>query len=210
MTNDSANTLGSLVLPYALLGVKKWKETSSNPRTQARISKELEGRIADDEPMANHAVTRPFHPSSDDCSKLILVPMPCKRRGMTGAFFTPVSSSVAEPSFDLVVMMTKGSIAFRFEPADVEGRAHGYDHVQLSRSIGRRSLALPGSLDWLPDSYPAFLIPGQSLASRFLAMVVAMHGYPRGARDILDEALTPNGKMLWQEYSGLIDRMLGV
>lgn len=207
--SHAADTLRSLVLPYARLGVKKWKSKSSNPQIQTEVEKALEGRIADNEYMANQAITRPFRPNQDDPDRLVLVPMPCERKGMAGAFFAPVSSSIAEPSFDLVVMMTKGNIAFRFEPGDEDGWAHGYGHVQLSRSIGHRSLTLPGSLDWLPDSYPAFLVPGQCVASRFLAMIVAMHGYPKGTSEILDEA-DPSEQQLWRKYLGLIDRMLSV
>jgi len=208
--SDAADTLKRLVLPYARLGVEKWKEVSSNPQSQVEVAKTLKGRIADDLYMANRAITKPFRPNIDDPDRLILVPIPCERKGMTGAFFAPVTSAVAEPSFDLVILMANGHIAFRFEPADGGGSSHGYDHVQLSKSIGHRSLRLPGTLDWLPDSYPAFLVPGRCVASRFLAMIVAMHGYPEGVREVLVEALTPNESSQWKEYLGLVDRMLDV
>ena len=111
------------------------------------------------------------------------------------------------PALDLVTLADGGQIAFRFEPGDARGRVHGYDHVQLSRSIGRRVAQLPATPEWLPDSYPAFPIPGKCAASRFFSMVVAMHGYPDGVRDVLTEMFS-NRDAMWGQYLGLIDRML--
>ena len=204
---DAGNTLRELVVPYANLGVRRWRDVGAKLRVAATQALGIE--IAEHEHVASRAVVSPFSPDSDDPEKLILIPMPCCPRGLNGAFFTPVSSSRAEPSFDLVALTDGGQIAFRFEPGDVEGRVHSYDHVQLSKSIGRRVARLPGTPDWLPDSYPAFPIPGRCAASRFFSMVVAMHGYPDGVRDVLTEMFS-NRDAIWKEHLGLIDRMLEV
>lgn len=204
---DAKGTLRDLVVPYANLGVQKWRDVGSKFRLKA--TQALGIQIAEHEHIASRAVVRPFSPNSDDPTHLVLIPMPCCPPGMDSAFFTPVTNSSAEPSFDLVTLTKGGQIAFRFEPGDAAGHAHGYDHVQLSRSIGRRAARLPSAPDWLPDSYPAFPIPGQSAVSRFLSMVVAMHGYPDGVRDVLTEMFS-NRDAVWGEYLRLIDRMLEV
>ena len=93
-------------------------------------------------------------------------------------------------SFDLVVLLQQGSsYAFRFEPRSAyTTTAHGYDHVQLNESLGQRRVALGGAPSQLPTTYPAFPIRSDDPVSRFLAMAVAMHGYPSGVDDVLDRA----------------------
>ena len=40
----------------------------------------------------------------------------------------------------------------------------------------------------MPTKYPAFPIPSKNPVTRFLTMAVAMHGYPSGVDDVLDNA----------------------
>ncbi|MYH15507.1 MAG: hypothetical protein F4149_10080 [Gammaproteobacteria bacterium] len=99
-------------------------------------------------------------------------------------------------------------MAFRIEPADTAtGWAHGYDHIQLCKTIGRRGVTLPNVPDWLPESYPAFPIPGNSLVSRFLAMVIAMHGLSDGKVDELLQRVFPGRVKLRREYGNIIQRL---
>lgn len=196
--------LNELVLPYARWGVNEWTRQNSEVQ-RTRTANELRVEIADKYNVQN-AVMSPYTLGGQ--SELALIPMPCRPRGVSCAFFAPIRNRVGM-SFDLVVMNNGGQIAFRFEPKDtITGTTHEYDHVQLSKSIGHRTGRLPQCPVWLPDSYPCFPIPGKCVVSRFLSMVVAMHGYPTGIDTVLQQ-LFPNRPAVLQRYSDCIFRLLG-
>ena len=183
--NDSTY---ELLFAYARLGVQNWKSKSRDVKNQARL---IGVDIAEHEALAARALAKPFDPSSGNGDAITLIPMPSGRRRVYGAFFAPWrggSVGREQLSFDLVVLSQKGlPIAFRFEPGVGRG-THGYDHVQLSESLGKRSAAFGRLLSPVPTSYPAVPLPSQDAETRFLSMVVAMHGFPRGVDDVLEDA----------------------
>ena len=91
--------------------------------------------------------------------------MPCKQNRVFAAFFAPWvgNTGLARLSFDLVVLLQQGSpFGFRLEPgSQYSVTPHGYDHVQLNKSLGQRQVPLGGTVTQLPTTYPAFPIPSK-------------------------------------------------
>ena len=185
------DSISDLLSNYARLGWEHWRRESREVKSQAqRIGVE----IAADEGATQYAATNPYRPAGNSGQSLKLIPMPCKPRDVSAAFFVPwiEGTDSTELSFDLVVLIDQDSprsIAFRFESASQDSKStHGYNHLQLSSSLGKGQVNICNALTPLPTSYPAFPVPTKDSARRFLAMAVAMHGYPRGIDDILDKA----------------------
>lgn len=194
-----------LVRQYALWGVRTWSSSPQNIKHHARRDLGQDVKIAETEAVAYRAVAPLFGSQGSDP---VLIPMPCNAKGVSCAFFVPVPRSNGRTSFQLVVLAGAGQLAFRIEPADKEsGWAHGYDHMQFCRTIGRRGAALPNAPKWLPESYPAFPIPGSSMVSRFLAMVIAMHGFSDIQVTHLLQNVFPSDAMLKQKYRDVIQRL---
>ena len=62
-------------------------------------------------------------------------------------------------------------------------------HTQAVHRTGGPSATRPATGSrTLPTTYPAFPIPSQDSVTRFLALAVAMHGFPSGVDDVLDDA----------------------
>ncbi len=198
--------LDELVKPYAELGIAQWGELNS--KEQGEAEEALGGRvdIATNAPQANRAINKPFEPGSR--AKLLLIPMPHPPKRAFRAFFALVKNTRGDPSFDMVILPANEGcpVAFRFEPGEQESSTHKYEHVQLSRKIGHKSIQLPNIPEWIPDSYPAFPIPSNDLASRFLTMLIAMHGYPEKVEDLLEKMF--KGKRE-RNYQQLMKSMLG-
>ena len=112
--------------------------------------------------------------------------------------------------FDLFLLLPEERhIGFRFEPADRYSDArHGFSHVQLSWRFVHRAVEPKLPLKWLPDSYPAFPIPGRESLDRFLMLVVAMHGYPGGTGDLLRD-IEPNRATVVQQCTDRLHGLLG-
>jgi len=179
-----ANGWDGVVEAYARLGVEEWLLQDRNVRSAAVQTLSVD--VADNEYEAVKAVRSPFRHSTD--RRLVLIPTPSvpERHGL--AFFAPINAGETV-AFDLalVVDRQRHAVAFRFEPADVgDAQAHGYDHVQLSVSLGHRSTPLANTASWMPDSYPAIPIAAKDMGDRFLAMAVAMHGFPLGVKRVLN------------------------
>ena len=198
-----------LVLTYALLGIESWTRTERTTRKAARAALGID--IADDTHTASEVVKKPFRADADGA--LVLIPMPLlpEKRGL--AFFAPINVQQGEDAvaFDLALLVDGGrhALGFRFEPADVgEDRTHGYDHMQLSTALGHRSAPLRATADWLPDSYPAFPIRSKDMRDRFLAMALAMHGFPEGVADVVERIAT-RGSPLAKDCISRIDEMVG-
>ena len=177
---------------YAKLGVAHWN--SELPQVKSKAGS-MGVEIAASEELAQQAVETPFGSSASDDEQMYLVPMPCGQRKVYAAFFAPwlpSQSGSADLSFDLVVLSQQsGPVAFRFEAGSVTtDTMHGYDHAQLSESLGGGKVALANPISPLPKTYPAFPIPSTDTLTRFLALVVAMHGYPRGIDHILEQAFS--------------------
>lgn len=182
-------SIDDLLLAYARLGLRHWARES--PRVKAR-ARRLGVDIAEKNAVAERAVTSPFRKSAVNRNPMRLIPMPCKQNRVFAAFFVPWVGSGGRGglSFDLVVLSQQGPpFAFRFEPrSQYPMTPHGYDHVQLNESLIQRQVALQGAVSALPTRYPAFPIPSKNPVTRFLAMAVAMHGFPSGVDDVLDGA----------------------
>ena len=182
-------SIDELLLAYARLGLRHWATESLRVKARAR---EIGVGIATTIGTAAHAVRRPFQPSTGNGVPMTLIPMPCKQNHVFAAFFAPWHGGAgrATLSFDLVVLSRQGApFAFRFEPRSrYSVTAHGYDHAQISPSLGQRQVPLGGVVSPLPTTYPAFPIPSKDPVTRFLAMAVAMHGFPTGVDDVFDDA----------------------
>lgn len=184
-------SITELLLKYARLGLEHWKRESRDVTQRAR---DIGVEIASDRGAAEYAATNPFRWTAvNGGQRLVLIPMPCKPRDMSAAFFVPWTeeNDSTELSFDLVILLGRDSphsMAFRFEPASHDSKStHGYNHAQLSNSLGKRRIPLRNALPHLPTTYPAFPISTEDSEKRFLAMAVAMHGYPNGFPDIIKE-----------------------
>ena len=174
-----------VVQAYACLGVRQWSKQDRNLRREA--TQTLSVGVADNVGTAVQAVKSPFRHGAE--RRFVLIPIPCLSDKRNLAFFAPINAGPTV-AFDLaVVVQRQHAIAFRFEPADAGcEQSHGYDHVQLSRSLGHRETRLGNSVSWLPDSYPALPLAARDTRDRFLAMAVAMHGYPHGVMRVLRQA----------------------
>lgn len=182
-------SIDELLLAYARLGLQHW--ASESPRIKAR-ARTIRVDIATQQAAAENAVTNPFRPLAANGNPMRLIPMPCKQNRVYAAFFAPWvgGTGSAGLSFDLVVLSQQGSpFAFRFEPGSQYAvTPHGYDHVQMNESLGHRQVPMAGVVTPLPTTYPAFPIPSKDPVTRFLTMVVAMHGYPSGVDKVLQAA----------------------
>lgn len=182
-------SIDELLLAYARLGLQHWAGESLRVKARART---IRVDIATQQAAAENAVTNPFRPRSANGNPMRLIPMPCKQNRVYAAFFAPWLGGTGRTglSFDLVVLLQQGSpFAFRFEPGSHHSvTPHGYDHVQLNDSLGQRQVPLKGGVVPLPTTYPAFPIPSKDPVTRFLSMAVAMHGFPSGVDDVLDDA----------------------
>ena len=182
-------SIDELLLAYARLGLQHWASVSLSVKRRAR---NVRVDIATQPAAAENAVTNPFRPFAANGNPMRLIPMPCKQNKVYAAFFAPGvgGAGPAGLSFDLVVLSQQGSpFAFRFEPgSDYSTTRHGYDHVQLNESLGKRQVPMEGAVSPLPTTYPAFPIPSKDPVKRFLTLAVAMHGYPSGVDQVLDDA----------------------
>ena len=207
-----SNAINDLLQKYARLGWEHWKRVPREIKSQAQS---IGVRIATDEGEVQFAATNPYRPNSPKKRSLKLIPMPCKPRNIAAAFFVPwiEGTNTTELSFDLLVLLSQEvprSMAFRFEPASRDSEStHGYNHIQLSNSLGKQQVTLSNAISPLPTSYPAFPVSATDPTKRFLAMAVAMHGYPFGLPDIIREVF--KGEPAKQsKYLEATKSMLGV
>ncbi|MDE0625888.1 MAG: hypothetical protein OXH99_05775 [Bryobacterales bacterium] len=202
-------SIHELLLAYAKLGVQEWQ---SKPQLTKRKARSIRVPIAEHEASAARALRKPFRRSAQN-RRMVLIPMPCRHKKVFAAFFAPCLDSRGWEylSFDLVVLVQQGrAIGFRFE-AGTKGHkgSHGYDHAQLSEALGRRKVKLAGALLPLPTSYPAFPIPSHDTIARFLAMAVAMHGFPEGVDDVLADAFMGRSSRMKAYWNTTVAMMTG-
>ena len=187
--------IDELLLAYARLGLQHWERESRRVKARARV---IGVDIATKMAVAENAVIRPFRPFSGNGNPMRLIPMPCKQNRVFAAFFAPWHGPAGRTglSFDLVVLLPQGPpFAFRFEPgSQFSVTPHGYDHVQLNVSLGQQQVPLVDAVSPLPTTYPAFPIPSKDAVTRFLAMAVAMHGFPNGLDNVFDDAFKGHAK----------------
>ena len=183
-------SINELAVAYARLGVRHW---NTEPVSIKQNASSIGVDIATNVDVARRAVEQPFDPDATNSDTMKLIPMACGQKKVYAAFFAPwIASQDAdsmELSFDLVVLQQRRPIAFRFEPRSTkQDTRHGYDHAQLSESLGKRQVELDNPLSPLPKTYPAFPIPSDDAVTRLLALFVAMHGFPQGVKKVLDDA----------------------
>ena len=176
-----------LMCRYALAGVEDFNEWQKSGGNTARstIEKSLRARIAASKDDAMRAVCQQKGTNTH------LVPA---RRLTTSdiewAFFKPrQEGGRTEWMFDVVFWLPSCKhICFRLEPSDQGDDArHGYSHVQLSWRFNGKQSVPQRPLKWLPDSYPAFPIPGKCSLDRFLMLVTALQGFPACTKTVLIE-----------------------
>lgn len=207
-----ASNLRKLLLAYARLGVRDW---NSQPRNIKNFKERKLGvHIASNENIAERAVVSPFVANSSGSDSLKLIPMPQKQKSVYAAFFAPWLSRQGSKdqqnlAFDLVVLTQQGpTMAFRFEPASTyPNSTHGYDHVQLNESLGQRQVSLDYAITNLPTTYPAFPIPSKEPVTRFLSMVVSIHGFPCGTNSVIQTALNGRSPLI-RSFRKLTSEML--
>ena len=188
------DSLIDLMTQYSLQGLIEWRETDESTRARARTS--LQNHIEEDEWRVRDQIKKLYGQS-------IMKFMPMPKHGYRGVgpfFFIPRNLGGGDEcklSFDLFFLVNeKKSLAFRFEPADQEGYAHNYAHVQFCRKLMGKEIAPSDIPSWLPDSYPAFPLPSSDPLKLFLAMLTTVHGRSRGVeeviREIFQKASQPN------------------
>ena len=189
-------SIHELLLAYSTLGIRHWKNQTNLVKIKARkIGVDIVTNMAD----ASQAVSSPFVTNGQAERTFKLIPMPCDQKKVYAAFFAPwlpqmISLDLPNLSFDLVVLTPQGeSLAFRFEPASTHTASrHRYDHVQISESLGQKTVPLTNTVPHLPTTYPAIPIPSRNPLTRFLAMAMTMHGFPDRITTIIEHAF--NGR----------------
>ena len=204
-----SHLIRELLLNYSRLGVEHWNRESRSLKVRAR---DIGVDIAENQTQAEIAVAAPVKLNDSTGRQPKLVPMPCGQRRVYAAFFVPWFGSSADLDqlcFDLVVLTQQGKpIAFRFEPGSKHQQTtHGYDHVQLNETLIGGQTILTEALSPLPTTYPAFPIPSKSTVTRFLAMAITMHGYPKGIDTVIRDAFNGQSRKAL-EYWNLTKNML--
>lgn len=181
--------LSDLMWLYARRGIADWKAAESTLRRRAIQC--LGAEIADNE--AEAAVTlHAIYSQTSDNKHLRFIPMPRhpKSPGFDRAFFIPVCEakangfSVGFELFLIVNASNKNCLAYRFEPAHELPSTHNYGHVQMSRSLLRKTI-IASTLGWVPVKYPAHPLGTSDPLRMFLSMTTAVHGYHGGVIDVI-------------------------
>jgi hypothetical protein len=187
----AAPDLQDVMKLYAREGVRQWNDpqtTSGELKKRAREC--LGGEIADNEAEASDTLSTEYN--GKNANLLRFIPMPRRpKSGIERCFFLPIrerhENGNCKFSFDLFILVgAKNCLAFRFEQAHPAPTTHRYGHVQLSRSLLRRTI-LTKTLPWIPVRYPAFPISTSDPLRTFLSMATTVHGYEGGVDTVLRE-----------------------
>jgi hypothetical protein len=174
---------------YARRGIADWKQAPSQLRLRAL--KCLGTGIAEN--VAEATVSIQTFYDQNNANQLRFIPMPKHpKKGIERCFFLPVrekqSGGNETVAFELFLLVAgTDCLAFRFEPAHKGPTVHNYGHVQFSRTMLRKTIAVSGIPSWLPDTHPAFPVLTSEPLKVFLCMVTAVHGYDGGCTTILQE-----------------------
>jgi hypothetical protein len=193
--------LTKLMKLYARRGVSDWNEAPDNSKQIARFA--LANRIAQNEWEANRTIAANLKGGADE--RCMFIPMPrVNHSGIMHSFFLPINEA-GKTAFDLLLIVdSEQSLGFRFEPSDPPDWAHGYGHVQFNRSMFRKTMAVSGIPQWLPNHYPAFPIRSAEPLPMFLSMATSIHGYETGMKQILPE-LFPNEPSTAKQYLSALE-----
>ena len=172
---------------YAVRGVKDWNDTDNMVRRGVTNCLSI-SNVVENEHLVRRAIEKSMRPDRDVSPKFFPMPDTCRKwkKGRSDrprvSLFVPryPDGTQSHMAFDLVSFMDRHNcLVFRFEPADECPSSHGYPHVQLSRSLSRRTVRV-GCVPKVPDSYPAFPVPARDSTEMFLSMAVAVHGFEGG------------------------------
>jgi hypothetical protein len=199
------------MLLYAKRGVADWKNAASDLKQRAQGC--LGISIAEND--AEVGIT--LGTRGADLSKLRIIPMPNhpQQRGFERSFFIPIQETAQDGSiavtFDLFLLVgDKNCLAFRLEAAHPAGQTHDYGHIQLCQTLLRKSVKA-ATLNWMPESYPAFPTSTSDPVKLFLYMATAVHGHSNGVltvlADIFRAAGHPGHAVV---YGGLLKELLGL
>lgn len=176
--------LKDLMRLYARLGIAHWRAAPSASKQIASFA--LADRIASHEWEANRTIDANLKGGADERGMFIPMPM-VNHSDILHCFFLPFNHE-GKMAFDLVlIVVTEQSLGFRFEPADPPDWTHGYGHVQMNRSMFRKTMEVSGIPQWVPDSYPAFPIRSSEPLQMFLLMATSVHGYGKGMIPLLQD-----------------------
>jgi hypothetical protein len=182
---------------YARRGVEDWNTACGELR--GRAAKCLGTGIAEKYDQARVTIDTVYN--ALNANQLSFIPMPKLSKGkIDRCFFLPVREydGVQETvAFELFLLVARTDcLAFRFEPAHrLPSTRHGYGHVQMSRTMLRKTIQVHGVPGWLPDSYPAFPLSTSDPLKMFLAMATAVHGYASGGlADLLTDIFQKAGR----------------
>ena len=205
---------------YAVRGVKDWNDT--NDIVCRGIMNCLStSDIVEDEHLVRKAIEQSrrsggnaspnFFPMPDTYGKWKKKPSDRPRISLFAPRYTDgIQSHVA---FDLISFVSfmdhQHCLVFRFEPADDPRSSHGYPHVQLSRSLSRRTVPVGCVPNWFPDSYPAFPVPARDSTEIFLSMAVAVHGFEGGMKQLLED-MFEGRPLVVRKYVKRLENLLGV
>ena len=195
-----------LMRQYALHGVRDWGK-SKNDRDKTRTERMLGARIAHTEYLAVKAI----YPQRPVCQRYFIPTPELSVSNIDWAFFLPRRASAdAELMFDLVFSLPGSRhIGFRLEPGHRNGGGrHGYGHVQLNSRYDGKEIEPEKPLDWLPNRYPAFPLPGAGSLDRFLMLVVALHGFPNCTQTVLRSVC--ERPMQFRSYFGRAQHLLSL
>lgn len=185
---------------YASSAAEQWAKLDS--AAHKAVSAVVAGGLARDGASVNRVVLGKSAPRFLPMARLPAL----QKAGYVWGAFLPVRSDGHLDALYLLLPAKDAphSLAFRFEKGDV-GSLHGFWHMQFARKVklaDGSDLSLKGVPEWLPDSWPAFPIPGDSWLDVFLVMLAAVHGFG-GADDRDDQRAEPEDvdqvlKVLWQ------------
>jgi hypothetical protein len=185
MANDydpSLEDFCDILKDYSLTGLKYFRELGGQPRID--LLKMFNGGNLIES--ASEALEHKFSEAKkrrDPHFNLIPMPRPHGRDFLISFFAPRFDFSPKDKEFDcsfyLVLWISHDgggrSIAFRLEPADRAAGPHSYPHLQICRTI--KKPRFNSSLEWAPDSSPAFPIRLQTPLHFFAATAVAVHGF---------------------------------
>ena len=201
---------------YAVRGVKDWNDTDD--MVCRGITNCLStSDIVEKEHLVRRAIQRSMRPDSDTSPKFFPMPDTCrkwkKRRSdrPRASLFVPRLRDGGQwhIAFDLISFMDRQHcLVFRFEPADEPPSSHGYPHVQLSRSLSRRTAPV-SCVSRVPDSYPAFPVPARDSMGMFLSMAVAVHGFEGGMKQLIGEMFQERPRKI-RRYVETLENLLGI
>ena len=188
--------LTKLMKLYARRGIADWNAAPDKSKRIASFA--LANKIAQNEPQANRTIDANLKAGGDE--RCLFIPMPrVNHADILHSFFLPIMQDDKLAIDLLLIIGSQQSLGFRFEPADPPEWAHGYGHVQLNRTMFRKTMEVVGIPGWLPDHYPAFPIRSSEPLPMFLSMTTSVHGYETGMKRILPE-LFPNEPGTAKQY----------